>query len=164
MKLPDASKSIVDMGIGLKECGEKCLGNCKCRAYANANMQKGGSGCVIWVGELLDLRKNNFAGQDLFVRNKIPPTPSATTEAAAPIGAFQCAPMELVKIASATGNFSDSNKIGRGGFGIVYKGTLLDGQVIAAKRLSKRSDQGIEGFTNEVKMIASVQHRNLVQL
>lgn len=36
-------------------------------------------------------------------------------------GALQCAPMELVKVATATGNFSDANKIGQGGFGIVYK-------------------------------------------
>ncbi|WZY89109.1 LOW QUALITY PROTEIN: hypothetical protein YC2023_045844 [Brassica napus] len=72
--------------------------------------------------------------------------------------------MELVKVVKATENFSDCNKIGKGGYGIVYKGILPDGQAIAAKRLLVRSAHGIEGFTNEVNLIASVQHVNLVQL
>lgn len=65
MKLPDITKSIVDMAIGLKECKEKCNRNCNCTAYANPDMQ---NSCVIWVGEILDLRKSMIAGQDLFVR------------------------------------------------------------------------------------------------
>lgn len=68
MKLPDTSDSVVDMNIGLKECEKKCLKNCNCTAYANENMENGGSGCVIWVGELLDVRKLIIAGQDLYVR------------------------------------------------------------------------------------------------
>ncbi|KAM7461137.1 hypothetical protein LguiA_029258 [Lonicera macranthoides] len=42
---------------------------------------------------------------------------------------------------AATNNFSDENKIGEGGFGMVYKGTLADGQEIAVKWLSKTSGQ-----------------------
>ncbi|KAG7572045.1 PAN/Apple domain [Arabidopsis suecica] len=203
MKLPDITKSIVDRSIGLEECHGKCIGNCNCTAYANTDMQNGGSGCVIWVEEILDLRKNAIAGQDLFVRlaatdisknkrklsskviilivgvgivlllgvifilfciwkrKKRMPT---RVIAPLPIGGLQCAPMELEHIVNATEKFSDCNKIGQGGFGIVYKGILLDGQAIAAKRLLKRSAQGIEGFITEVKLIASVQHINLVKL
>ncbi|RIA04733.1 hypothetical protein BRARA_K01001 [Brassica rapa] len=150
MKLPDITKSIVDMTIGLKECKEKCNRNCNCTAFANPDMQ---NSCVIWVGEILDLRKSMIAGQDLFVRL-----------AATDIWNLQCVPMELVKVVKATENFSDCNKIGKGGYGIVYKGILPDGQAIAAKRLLVRSAHGIEGFTNEVNLIASVQHVNLVQL
>ncbi|CAN6894349.1 unnamed protein product [Brassica oleracea var. botrytis] len=58
--------------------------------------------------------------------------------------------MELVSVATATDNFSDSNKIGHGGFGT----GMLDGKAIAAKRLLKESAQGIQGFANEVMMIA----------
>ncbi|KAL3627609.1 hypothetical protein CASFOL_028972 [Castilleja foliolosa] len=64
----------------------------------------------------------------------------------------------------ATDNFSDANKLGQGGFGSVYKGVLIEGQEIAVKRLSKNSGQGLYEFMNEVKLIARLQHRNLVRL
>ncbi|KDP38978.1 hypothetical protein JCGZ_00735 [Jatropha curcas] len=67
-------------------------------------------------------------------------------------------------IATATDNFSDYNKLGEGGFGPVYKGTLNDGHEIAVKRLSKDSTQGLDEFKNEVILIAKLQHRNLVKL
>ncbi|KAK1581213.1 hypothetical protein Q3G72_004054 [Acer saccharum] len=44
---------------------------------------------------------------------------------------------DLNTVADATDNFSDKNKLGEGGFGPVYKGTLMEGQEIAVKRLSK---------------------------
>ncbi|KAK1582655.1 hypothetical protein Q3G72_017012 [Acer saccharum] len=71
---------------------------------------------------------------------------------------------ELSTIANATDNFSLHNKLGEGGFGPVYKGTLTDGQEIAVKRLSKISGQGLNEFKNEVILIAKLQHRNLVKL
>ncbi|XP_030937652.1 putative receptor-like protein kinase At4g00960 isoform X2 [Quercus lobata] len=64
----------------------------------------------------------------------------------------------------ATDDFSDANKLGQGGFGVVYKGKLSDGQVIAVKRLSKNSGQGDLEFKNEVLLVAKLQHRNLVRL
>ncbi|KDP20816.1 hypothetical protein JCGZ_21287 [Jatropha curcas] len=64
----------------------------------------------------------------------------------------------------ATNNFSEENKLGQGGFGAVYKGTLSDGQDIAVKRLSKDSGQGDLEFKNEVLLVAKLQHRNLVRL
>ncbi|XP_057454707.1 G-type lectin S-receptor-like serine/threonine-protein kinase CES101 isoform X2 [Lotus japonicus] len=67
-------------------------------------------------------------------------------------------------IESATDNFSSANKLGEGGFGPVYKGQLLDGREIAIKRLSTSSWQGLTEFKNEVKLIAKLQHTNLVKL
>ncbi|RZC64769.1 hypothetical protein C5167_008449 [Papaver somniferum] len=67
-------------------------------------------------------------------------------------------------IGAATQNFSDANKLGRGGFGTVYKGTMPDGQEIAVKRLSENSGQGEEEFRNEVVLLAKLQHKNLVRL
>ncbi|KAJ4975684.1 hypothetical protein NE237_000790 [Protea cynaroides] len=72
--------------------------------------------------------------------------------------------IELDAVATATENFSPDNKLGEGGFGVVYKGRLYNGMEIAVKRLSKNSGQGMEEFKNEVILIARLQHRNLVRL
>ncbi|GAB4826826.1 hypothetical protein Ancab_040009 [Ancistrocladus abbreviatus] len=71
---------------------------------------------------------------------------------------------KLEKLVVATNNFDESNKLGQGGFGPVYKGKLEDGQEIAVKRLSRTSGQGLEEFMNEVVVISKLQHRNLVRL
>ncbi|XP_059279491.1 G-type lectin S-receptor-like serine/threonine-protein kinase At4g27290 isoform X1 [Lycium ferocissimum] len=71
---------------------------------------------------------------------------------------------QLSTITRATNNFSESNKIGEGGFGPVYKGVLEEGQEIAVKRLSRTSMQGLDEYKNEVIYIAKLQHRNLVRL
>ncbi|KAG4213167.1 hypothetical protein ERO13_A01G038100v2 [Gossypium hirsutum] len=68
------------------------------------------------------------------------------------------------QLATATNNFHPAKKLGQGGFGPVYKGTLDDGKEIAVKRLSKASGQGLEEFMNEVVVISKLQHRNLVRL
>ncbi|XP_022641393.1 cysteine-rich receptor-like protein kinase 10 isoform X2 [Vigna radiata var. radiata] len=71
---------------------------------------------------------------------------------------------DLATIEAATNRFSDENKIGKGGFGVVYKGVLPDGQEIAVKRLSVTSLQGAVEFRNEAALVAKLQHRNLVRL
>ncbi|CAO2044651.1 unnamed protein product [Urochloa humidicola] len=68
---------------------------------------------------------------------------------------------ELVR---ATGNFSQSNKIGEGGFGSVYKGQLKNGTIIAVKVLSSESRQGVREFQNELVAISDISHNNLVKL
>ncbi|XP_029126520.1 putative receptor-like protein kinase At4g00960 [Cajanus cajan] len=70
--------------------------------------------------------------------------------------------LETIRV--ATDDFSDSNKLGQGGFGAVYWGKLSSGQMIAVKRLSKDSGQGDTEFKNEVLLVAKLQHRNLVRL
>ncbi|KAM3696580.1 hypothetical protein ACB098_06G050900 [Castanea mollissima] len=56
---------------------------------------------------------------------------------------------DLTLIVNATHNFSNDNKLGECGFGPVYRGTLMEGQEIAVKRLSNNSGQGVVGFKNE---------------
>ncbi|KAJ1703966.1 hypothetical protein LUZ63_003745 [Rhynchospora breviuscula] len=71
---------------------------------------------------------------------------------------------DLDTVLQATDNFSITNKLGEGGFGLVYKGQLPCGQEIAVKRLSMDSLQGLNEFMNEALLITKLQHRNLVRL
>ncbi|KAK9706503.1 hypothetical protein RND81_07G130300 [Saponaria officinalis] len=65
---------------------------------------------------------------------------------------------------TATNNFSNSNKLGQGGFGTIYKGVIPStGQLIAVKRLSNDSEQGEKAFQSEALLLTKLQHRNLVK-
>ncbi|KAB1227480.1 Cysteine-rich receptor-like protein kinase 25 [Morella rubra] len=66
------------------------------------------------------------------------------------IGRSESLQFDFGTIRVATGDFSDANKLGKGGFGFVYKGALPNGKEIAVKRLSKGSAQGDPEFKNEV--------------
>ncbi|XP_060187991.1 cold-responsive protein kinase 1-like [Lycium barbarum] len=68
------------------------------------------------------------------------------------------------ELRKATNNFHQSNKIGRGGFGTVYKGTLRSGIEVAVKPLSAESRQGLREFLTEIETISDVTHPNLVEL
>nr|AAA97902.1 secreted glycoprotein 2 [Ipomoea trifida] len=69
MKLPESSTSFVDVTMSLDECKEMCVRNCSCTAYSNYNISNGGSGCVIWTAELLDMRQYTAeGGQLLYIR------------------------------------------------------------------------------------------------
>ncbi|KAE8688392.1 Kinase superfamily protein isoform 2 [Hibiscus syriacus] len=65
---------------------------------------------------------------------------------------------------SATSNFHPSNRIGGGGFGVVYRGILRDGTQVAIKKLSAESKQGSREFFTEINMISNIRHTNLVEL
>ncbi|KHN39200.1 L-type lectin-domain containing receptor kinase S.4 [Glycine soja] len=66
---------------------------------------------------------------------------------------------------SATGKFGDSNLIGYGGFGKVYRGVIAStGLEVAVKRVAPDSRQGIREFVSEITSMAQLKHRNLVQL
>uniref|UniRef100_A0A1J3CYF8 Receptor-like serine/threonine-protein kinase n=1 Tax=Noccaea caerulescens TaxID=107243 RepID=A0A1J3CYF8_NOCCA len=62
---------------------------------------------------------------------------------------------------SATNNFSV--KLGQGGFGSVYEGTLPDGSRLAVKKL-EGIGQGKKEFRAEVSIIGSIHHLHLVRL
>lgn len=65
----------------------------------------------------------------------------------------------------ATKGFSDKELLGSGGFGKVYRGVLPVSEiVIAVKRVSHESRQGMREFVAEVVTIGRLRHRNLVQL
>ncbi|XP_071726523.1 probable LRR receptor-like serine/threonine-protein kinase At5g45780 isoform X2 [Rutidosis leptorrhynchoides] len=64
----------------------------------------------------------------------------------------------------ATGNFSSKNILGQGGFGIVYKGCLLNRTLVAVKRLKDPNLSGEVQFQTELEMISLALHRNLLRL
>ncbi|BFG15510.1 hypothetical protein CerSpe_017840 [Prunus speciosa] len=65
-----------------------------------------------------------------------------------------------------TNNFSEDTILGRGGFGVVYKGELHDGTRIAVKRMEcvAVSTEGMNEFEAEIAFLAKVKHRHLVSL
>ncbi|KAL6501270.1 hypothetical protein OROHE_024917 [Orobanche hederae] len=71
---------------------------------------------------------------------------------------------KIQELERATNNFSSKSFIGRGGFGLVYKGTLSDGSVVAVKKVIESDVQGNAEFCNEVEIISDLKHRNLVPL
>ncbi|PKU86185.1 probable LRR receptor-like serine/threonine-protein kinase At5g45780 [Dendrobium catenatum] len=64
----------------------------------------------------------------------------------------------------ATDNFSTKNILGQGGFGVVYKGVLRNGTVVAVKRLKDPNFTGEVQFQTEVEMIGLALHRNVLCL
>lgn len=81
--------------------------------------------------------------------------------------AFGPQPFSYKDLYQATKGFSDTNLLGAGGFGSVYKGVLrkpdMDTEV-AVKRVSHQSRQGMKEFIAEVASMRRLHHRNLVQL
>ncbi|XP_060173896.1 receptor-like kinase TMK4 [Lycium barbarum] len=65
-----------------------------------------------------------------------------------------------------TNNFSEENILGRGGFGVVYKGELHDGTKIAVKRMESGAmgTKGMNEFQAEIAVLTKVRHRHLVAL
>ncbi|MED6167528.1 hypothetical protein PIB30_003500 [Stylosanthes scabra] len=202
MKYPDTRSSWVNESMNLSECRDKCMENCSCMAYASSDISEGGSGCLMWFGDLNDIKEFSDGGADIYIRTMIDGKEDHKKKAAVIVisGTIASALVmilvfcyigkriisskvkknndyahedyldlpifDLATIVKATQDFSISNKLGKGGFGTVYKGTLVDGQDIAVKRLShgSSSGQGLTEFMNEVLLIAKLQHRNLVKL
>ncbi|XP_028053927.1 PR5-like receptor kinase [Camellia sinensis] len=66
------------------------------------------------------------------------------------------------RIKKVTNSFQD--KLGKGSYGDVYKGKLLDGRLVAVKLLNETKDSNGEEFINEVASISTTSHVNIVSL
>ncbi|XP_039685036.1 receptor kinase-like protein Xa21 [Medicago truncatula] len=68
------------------------------------------------------------------------------------------------ELVQATNGFSESNFLGRGGFGSVYQGKLLDGEMIAVKVIDLQSEAKSKSFDAECNAMRNLRHRNLVKI
>ncbi|KAK1405398.1 Receptor-like serine/threonine-protein kinase [Heracleum sosnowskyi] len=191
-ELPANAKPQTVAAGSTKECESTCLSNCSCTAYTFdsgkcliwtrdlMNLQQisadDNNGKVVYI-RLSSLApevsngKNNkgvvigavvgaviviiLVGLVLFVlirRRRL----SGTSKAEGALMAYVYRDLQ-----NATKNFSE--KLGGGGFGSVFKGTLPDSSVIAVKKLEGIS-QGEKQFRTEVSTIGTIQHVNLVRL
>lgn len=110
---------------------------------------------ISWKTHLLENLRRPF-----MMKNKTEETEDNLEE----IAAMEQKAFPYQTLVEATDNFSSQNKLGEGGFGAVYKGTLKNGRVVAVKKLSSGSKQGTKEFLNEALLLSRVQHRNIVNL
>ncbi|CAL5336290.1 unnamed protein product [Camellia sinensis] len=68
VKLPDTRESWFNESMSLVECRRVCLMNCSCMGYTSSDIRGEGSGCLVWFGDLIDLREFNENGQIIYIR------------------------------------------------------------------------------------------------
>ncbi|XP_035830859.1 G-type lectin S-receptor-like serine/threonine-protein kinase At4g27290 [Helianthus annuus] len=67
VKFPDTNVSWYNQSMTLAECEVACKRNCLCMAYANSDITNGGSGCLLWFSDLVDIRLDDET-QQLYIR------------------------------------------------------------------------------------------------
>ncbi|KAL8108456.1 G-type lectin S-receptor-like serine/threonine-protein kinase At4g27290 isoform X2 [Apium graveolens] len=68
IKLPDTQTSWFNRSMSLADCETECRKNCSCTAYSNVDIRQGGSGCMLWFDDLIDMRNYADNGLPLYVR------------------------------------------------------------------------------------------------
>ncbi|XP_028787779.1 G-type lectin S-receptor-like serine/threonine-protein kinase At2g19130 [Neltuma alba] len=189
MKLPKNSLSV--RAGNAEECQSTCLSNCSCAAYGYDS--NGCSIWHENLLNLQQLSQDDSSGETLYLRLAASEFPDSENNKGTTIGivagsvggiGILLAILVMIRrrkrivqtrksvegslmaygyrdLQNATRNFSE--KLGGGGFGSVFKGTLPDSNVIAVKKL-EGIGQGEKQFRTEVSTIGTVQHVNLVRL
>ncbi|MQL92279.1 hypothetical protein Taro_024902 [Colocasia esculenta] len=186
VKLPENGQPLAAAGSA-GNCEAACLGNCSCTAYSY------GGGCSLWHHDLFNLQQLPDDGATLHLRLaatelQISKSPNKKTIIVIVAGAASAAiafvlvlvwrhrraqfgRLHLVdgsllafsygELKRVTRNFSE--KLGAGGFGSVFKGTMPNSTQVAVKML-EGIGQGEKQFRMEVSTIGTIQHVNLVRL
>ncbi|ESQ46582.1 hypothetical protein EUTSA_v10000655mg [Eutrema salsugineum] len=77
-------------------------------------------------------------------------------------GNVQC--FDSKTLEKATGGFKDSNVIGQGGFGCVYKASLDSNTKAAVKKIENVCQEAKREFQNEVELLRKINHSNIISL
>ncbi|KAF8410196.1 hypothetical protein HHK36_002718 [Tetracentron sinense] len=118
-----------------------------------------GSSCLYWGAEkrrLIKLKAEFFQKNGGMLLQQQISNREATVESVKIFAAD-----ELVK---ATNNYDESRILGRGGYGIVYKGILPNHNIVAVKKSKLVDGTQIEQFINEVVILSQINHRHVVKL
>ncbi|KAI7753577.1 hypothetical protein M8C21_021411, partial [Ambrosia artemisiifolia] len=186
MKLPDTENAVFNGNMSLQDCKVACKNNCSCTAYANPNITTGGVGCLLWFGNLIDVRVYPQNGQDLYVRlaasefkfhreKRVTMVVTLSILALLTLLGLNLAlyiRRKWKKRSDAKSQMGRAevplfrfSKISRATGDFSTDNKLGEGGFGPVyKRLSKSSGQGLNEFKNEVICIAKLQHRNLVKL
>lgn len=183
---PDGCQDIDECTVK-RPCTHKCINTkgsfyCMCPAGMRGDGLKEGSGCngidtlligivtglallllllvlIFWTHWLVKKRKLAKIRQRYFMQNGGMLLKQKMFSQGAPLRIFTSSELE-----KATNSFSDDNIIGRGGFGIVYKGILSNQMVVAIKKAQRVDQNQMEQFINELVILSQVNHKNVVQL
>ncbi|CAN8265444.1 unnamed protein product [Cochlearia groenlandica] len=123
-------------------------------------------------------RKRNYSGGDSYTSSWLPIYGNSHTSGTkstisgksnngshlSNLAAGLCRRFSLPEIKHATQNFDESNVIGVGGFGKVYKGVIDGGTKVAIKKSNPNSEQGLNEFETEIELLSRLRHKHLVSL
>ncbi|XP_077219827.1 LEAF RUST 10 DISEASE-RESISTANCE LOCUS RECEPTOR-LIKE PROTEIN KINASE-like 1.2 isoform X1 [Tasmannia lanceolata] len=109
-------------------------------------------------------KRLHFNSSALLSRSKSLDPPSKQDLEKCDSNSFHTCVFTYEELEEATNNFDHSKELGHGGFGTVYYGKLRDGRSVAVKRLYKNNYKRVEQFLNEVEILSSLRHHNLVSL
>uniref|UniRef100_A0A0E0NC79 non-specific serine/threonine protein kinase n=3 Tax=Oryza TaxID=4527 RepID=A0A0E0NC79_ORYRU len=114
----------------------------------------------------LDLSSNNLSGPvpKIYAHDYRWRLPFASADQDLEIELGHLKHFSFHELQSATDNFNSKNILGQGGFGVVYKGCLRNGALVAVKRLKDPDITGEVQFQTEVELIGLAVHRNLLRL
>lgn len=68
------------------------------------------------------------------------------------------------EIERATNSFAENQRLGTGAYGTVYAGKLHNDELVAIKKIKHQDNDSIDQVMNEIKLISSVSHPNLIRL